>query len=486
MTGYRLRQLDIDDKVCEQMDLGLIQEIYPKEVIERCVQESQPWASKARRVRKITACSLVWFVILMGLWSRLCQRLVWQKMVSKLSILHPADGQGDLSASGISGRRAALGSAALQRLLQERCHVLATPEKMPGAFFGRYRLMALDGTLFNLPDTQANYQAFGGSSNQCGKGPYPQARCVLLCECGTHAVVGLDICSYGVSEVDGAHRLLAQVGPNCLVTMDAGITSGGFLEQVRSAGAHALGTLEAGVWEHLPKERRLSDGSILCWVPPRSCRRAKYPLQKGLWVRIITYRITDERLGEPGKVYRLVTTVLNPVTAPALTLIEVYHERWEVELVIDEIKTHQRLQRKVLRSQTPEGVLQELYGIYLAHYVVRALMAHGALEAGVDPDRLSFTEGVFRVTEMIDLCLILEPEATPSLLTCLNKQLTSVLLPARVLRVNRRELKHVHPKFKAKQRHLPPPKPFEPDERFLDFVDVLDPLLAARVAESGT
>jgi hypothetical protein len=186
--------MEHDDKVCEQMDLGLAQEIYPKEVIERCVRESQPWSSKQRRVRKVNASSLVWLVILMGLWSRLCQRLVWQKMVSKLVILHPGDGSGELSASGICGRREALGRAALHQLLHERCCVLATAEKMPSAFFGRSRLMAIDGTLFNLPDTQANREAFGGSSNHCGKGPYPQARCVLLCECGTHAVVGLDIC----------------------------------------------------------------------------------------------------------------------------------------------------------------------------------------------------------------------------------------------------------------------------------------------------
>ena len=196
-----------------------------------------------------------------------------------------------------------------------------------------------------------------------------------------------------------------------------------------------------------------------------------------MWVRIISYRITDERLGEKGKVYRLVTTLLNPRVAPALALIELYHERWEVELVIDEIKTHQRVQRKVLRSKTPEGVYQELYGIFLAHYAVRVLMAQAAREADLDPDRLSFTEGLFYLTEMIDLALTLEPEgATKPLLRRLRHKMARKVLPPRRLRVNRREVKQVYNKYKPKKRNLPPPLPFEPDDQFLDFVDLLDPL----------
>jgi hypothetical protein len=199
-------------------------------------------------------------------------------------------------------------------------------------------------------------------------------------------------------------------------------------------------------------------------------------VQRGLWVRIISYQVTDERPGEVGQVYRLVTTLLNPQVAPALELIGLYHERWEVELVIDEIKTHQRVQRKVLRSKTPEGVRQELYGLFLAHYAVRALMAQAALEAELDPDRLSFTEGLFVLTETLDLALILEPEGTTEPLLRLGRQ----LLPVRRLRINRREVKQVYNKYKPKKRNLPPPEPFEPEDQFLDFVHLLDPLAPQR------
>ena len=117
--------------------------------------------------------------------------------------------------------------------MRERCQVLATPQQMPSAFFGRYRLMAIDGTVFNAPETDANVLAFGRSSNQYGPGAYPQVRCVLLAECGSHGVVGLEMGRYEVSEVHGAHRLLEQVGPDMLVMGDAGIISGGFVEHVR-------------------------------------------------------------------------------------------------------------------------------------------------------------------------------------------------------------------------------------------------------------
>jgi Transposase DDE domain len=168
-----------------------------------------------------------------------------------------------------------------------------------------------------------------------------------------------------------------------------------------------------------------------------------------------------------------------PIT-PALELVALYHERWEIELVIDEIKTHECAQRKVLRSKTPEGVRQELYGIYLAHYAVRVLLARAAVEAEVDPDRLSFTEGLFELTEMIDLALTLEPEeATARLLTRLRHKMAQHVLPARRLRINRREIKQVYNKYKPKKRLLPPPEPFDPQEQFLDFVELLDPLAPA-------
>ena len=439
--------MTVDDKVCEQVSMTMLREVYPQDVIERCVQQSKPWNTKVRRVRLSTALSLVLFVIALGLWSRRNHCQVWDSLVGKLSDLHPAQPDSSISDSGLSGRRQALGSQCLQALMQERCQLLATPASMPSAFFGRYRLMALDGTLFHIPDTNANAAAFGRSSNHYGPGAYPQVTCVQLAECGSHAVVGLELDRYDVSEVHGAYRLLSQIGPDMLVLVDAGLISGAFIEQVRAHRAHVLGALEAGAWEHPNTARRLADGSVLAWVAPAHSGHARYRQQCGLWVRIISYRVTDARLGEPGKVYRVVTTVLNPRVAPARALIALYHERWEIELVLDEIKTHERAQRKVLRSKTPEGVRQELYGIYLAHYAVRVLLAEAAVEAEVDPDRLSFTEGLFELTEMLSLALTVEPaDAMASLLKRLRHKMARHVLPPRPLRINRREIKQIYHK----------------------------------------
>ena len=285
---------------------------------------------------------------------------------------------------------------------------------------------------------------------------------------------------YDVSEVHGAYRLLCQVGPDMLLLVDAGLISGAFIEQVRERSAHVLGALEAGAWEQPKTARRLADGSVLAWVAPSHSGHARYRQQRGMWVRIISYRVTDARLGEPGKVYRLVTTLLNPRVASALTLLNLYHERWEIELVIDEIKTHERAQRNVLRSKTPEGIRQELYGIYLAHYAVRALLAQAAVEAELDPDRLSFSEGLFELTETLSFALTVKPEEVACrLLARLRHKMARHVLPPRRLRINRREIKQIYQKYNPKKRGVPPPEPFEPEEQFLDFVELLVPLAPA-------
>src|SRR5947207_9038013 len=176
----------------------------------------------------------------------------------------------EMSAPALTGRREELGSQVMEALMRICCQPMARREQTPEAFFGRYRLMAIDGTLFNTPDTQANSQAFGRSSNQYGKGAYPQVRCVLLVECGSHAVVGLQINGYTISEEHGAHLLVNTMGADTLFLVDAGITAGGFFEHVREQCGHVLGAVQAGTWEKLSKQRRLSDGSVLAWVKPSS------------------------------------------------------------------------------------------------------------------------------------------------------------------------------------------------------------------------
>jgi len=172
--------MDVNDKVCEQVSMTMLSKVYPKDVIERCVHQSEPWSTKARRVRLSTALALVLFVIGMALWSRLNQCQVWHKLVGKRSSLHPGEPASTMGDGGLSGRRKALGSQCLQALMGERCQLIAKPSSMPSAFFGRYRLMAIDGTLFNTADTKANAAA-GCRAAAINMGQGPIRRCAVCC-----------------------------------------------------------------------------------------------------------------------------------------------------------------------------------------------------------------------------------------------------------------------------------------------------------------
>src|SRR5947209_13432376 len=402
---YRLRQIALDDKISEQVSIGVLSKVYPTQIVEQCLDEQAAQEqAKPRRVREFVPISIVWFVLVMTLWTRLCQGRVWDKLTHKLQLLHPDEAVEVAGASALSYQRKLLGEQVLRWLMERCCHLLCTPETK-GAFYKGMRLMAIDGTLFNAPDTPDNEAAFGRSRNQYGKGAYPQIRCVGLVECGSHALIDISLSGYNRSEMHGAHEVLRRVEAGMLVLHDAGLFSGGLWQGMRARGAQALAALAEPVLSTAIKGQALSDGSYLAWLQPS--KDAIYPLEKPMQIRVIEYRITDSRLGEPERVYRLATTLLDEQQYPALELIVLYHERWEIELVFDEIKTHQRQQMKVLRSKTPQGVRQEVLATVLAHYAVRALMQQAAGQVELDADRLSFTEAVFQISEAIDdgICL---------------------------------------------------------------------------------
>jgi Transposase DDE domain/Insertion element 4 transposase N-terminal len=466
---YRVRYVEQTDKLGERVGMSMLEEVYSREVLLRCLQQSERRALRARRVRHFTALATLWLVLAMVLWSRLAQGRVWDKLTHWLQDRTPGQPQEPAGASAVAYQRALLGVAPLQQLFEQGTHLLGEPQT-PGVFYRGYRLMALDGTLFTLPDTRANEQAFGRSRNQYGKGAYPQARVVLLTECGTHATIGLHIGRYDEGEVHGAFALLPKLKRGMLLLHDANFFGGAYVEALNAQGVRSLGALSSTV--ALTRRHNLPDGSYLAQLLPNP--QAAYPMQRPQWVRIIEYQLTDERLGEPGQVYRLVTSWLNPRTAPASELMVLYHERWEVETVLDEVKTHLRVQQKVLRSKTPEGVRQELYALFVVHFAIRALLAQAAREADLDPDRLSFTEAMFQVCETLgDERGEESPVVQQRRAARLRQRLRRRGLPERFLRINRRELKQVYRKYKPKKRDAAAPKPFEPEQRFADFVVVL-------------
>lgn len=262
--------------------------------------------------------------------------------------------------------------------------------------------MAIDSTLGDVADTPANAAFFGRLSSGKTASPYPQARCLYLAEVGTHAMIDALFAPCRISDHHLFKGLLRSISAGMLVLLDRGLFSGPSFAALGARGAHGLARLEAG--KLTTPSQVLSDGSYLVELTPKTSRGLQAPLT----LRVIEYRLDpkvaqqlaqlpqsrNSRPTNPTAVHRLVTTLLGPVQAPAKELICLYHERWEIEVSIDETRTHQRLAAQPLRSQTPLGVLQELYGLLLAHYAIRALMAASAAQAQLDPDRLSFTQAI--------------------------------------------------------------------------------------------
>jgi Transposase DDE domain/Insertion element 4 transposase N-terminal len=462
---YRLRHLELDDKMCQQVSLQVVEQIYPRQIIFEQLSQHQAWEEREKALNMFL---IVHLLVAAALWTRLAYSQVLERLARPLHVLGLCLACMQVSRSAISYRREQLGVAPMQGLFARCCQPICTQKTIGAYRFGK-RLMALDGTMQDVPDTPANAAAFDRSSNQYGPGPFPQIRLVLLIECGSHACIDAVISDRREGEQPLAEQVLSKLGPEMFLLHDAQFTGPAFWKQVRARGAHVMGPLPA---HHLPTyQRKLSDGSYLASYP-RSKRQGQTTSQP-LVVRVIEYRITDPRLGEPDKIYRLATTWLNPRTAPAKELIACYHERWEVEVVLDEIKTHQRLQQGVLRSRTPQGVRQEVYAILLAHYAVRVLMHQAARQADVDPDRLSFVEAVFVVCETTGELAQVEAQQREPLRQEMLQRLAAHLLPPRRLRANPRVLKKTYRKFKRKSPDLPAVPPFDPYDQFLDFVVLL-------------
>lgn len=462
----KLHDLPDNCKLPIEMQTQLLQDIYTpslvQQVLDKRIQELEQF--KKLRTRKLTLLLILWMVITMNWYPRRSQLSVLTTMAAGTRFLWPTDEIPLPKATALPSRREQVGTQPVQELFLRACHPLATPETK-GAFRLGYRIMALDGTWQNVPNTAANAAAFGRFQSGKSQSPFPQTRVVILVECGTHAIIGADVDACCSSEHHGAHALLGRLSSDMLVTLDAGFQSVALWSGIRQTGAHVLGMLKSGTMKG--KGQVLSDGSVLTQMAPT--RRSLYPCKEALAVRVISYRITDPQVGKTDKVFRLATTLLDPVAAPALELIALYHERWEVELVLDELKTHQLLSKRVLRSETPDGVRQEIYGWLLAHYAVRAWMHRAAVQADLDPEQISFTQALEAVEEAMHSFALVAPEARPRLLHRLLLDMARHPLPPRRFRINARVIRQPRSKWKRKW-----PKDFHgPHLKDTSFPDVV-------------
>jgi hypothetical protein len=259
----------------------------------------------------------------------------------------------------------------------------------PAAFYRGMRLVAMDGSNFELPDEADNEAHFGRPGSRTGVAGYPQAQCAVLVECVTHAILAANLGPYRASEWSVCEPLLAHLRPGMLCMADRGFNGCEYWRQAQATGAQLLWRCASN--RVLPRQRELPDGSYLSAIMPTGVPKAR-AREQAIVVRVIEYALPGLADAQPR--YRLLTTMLDPVQVPALELAALYHQRWQVEEVFDELKTHLLRSRRVLRSKTAELVRQEFYGWVLAHYAVRWLLHQGATRHRMPHDELSFASHV--------------------------------------------------------------------------------------------
>ena len=281
---------------------------------------------------------------------------------------------------------------------------MATPTTR-GAWYRRWRLVSLDGSCLDVADTEGNRNAFGRPEASRGESAFPQLRFVALVENGTHVLFGARLGRYAEGETTLAHAVLAALRPGMLCLADRQFFGYALWRAASATGADLLWRGKHNL--RLPREAVLADGSYLTTIYPSDKDRRHRT--GGVRVRVIEYWLED--LAEAEPLYRLATTLLDPVQAPAAELAALYHERWEIEGALAELKTQLRGARVVLRSKTPDLVQQEFWGLLLAHFAVRGLMHEAALKAEEDPDRLSFSHAVQVVRRKVPLFAALPPSS---------------------------------------------------------------------------
>jgi len=378
-------ELPSGTRITDYISLGVITKTFPVAIIQEILKET---GRTSIRNRDLPAHVVVYYVIALALYMRSSYREVLRCLLEGIQwLLDPGTQVKVTGKSGISQARTRLGWEPLQLLHDEIVRPIAT-DLTKGAMYRHWRLVSLDGSTMDVADEQENEAVFGRPSASRGASAFPQIRFVSLVENGTHVLFGTRMGGIGTSEIALAKEVLPSLGTGMLCLADRNFYSFEFWNQARATGAELLWRVKKNLV--LPCEQRLPDDSYLSTVYP-SPQDRKHG-RSGVRVRVIEYRLEGVEEAEP--IYRLLTTILDHEAAPAVELAALYHERWEIETAIGELKTHLRGSQIVLRSKTPDLVKQEFYGLLLTHFSVRGLMHEAALKADEDPDRLSFLHAV--------------------------------------------------------------------------------------------
>jgi Insertion element 4 transposase N-terminal/Transposase DDE domain len=400
-----LAELPAGSRITDYISLGVIAKFFPVEKIHEVLEESK---RASIRERDLPAHVVVYYVIALALYMRSSYREVLRCLLEGVQwLLDPSTKVRVAGKSGISQARSRLGAEPLKRLYNAVVAPIAE-KRTKGAWYRQWRLVSLDGSTLDVADTGENDKAFGRPGASRGSSAFPKIRFVGLLENGTHVLWGAHMDRYATDELTLAEKVIPWLRPGMLCMADRFFPSYKLWRAAAKTGADLLWRMRQNA--RLDVEKRLPDGSYLSRIYASTADRRKK--RNGIVVRVIDYRLKDVPGAET--LYRLITSILDHEQAPAQELAALYHERWEIETTLDELKTHLRGAQIVLRSKTPELVQQEFFGLLMAHFAIRGLMHEAALKADEDPDRLSFVHSVHVVQRRMARYAAIPPSAEKS------------------------------------------------------------------------
>jgi thymidylate kinase len=397
--------LPAGSRITDYISLGVVAKFFPRERVDAVLEQT---GRASVRKRDLPAHVVVYYVIALALYMRSSYREVLRCLLEGVQwLLDPSASLRVAGKSGISQARSRLGPEPVKALYEAVVAPIAQAQTQ-GAWFRQWRLVSLDGSTLDVADTVENDQAFGRPGASRGSSAFPKIRFVALLENGTHVLWNARMADYGTDEITLARDVIPGLQKGMLCLADRFFPSYQLWQTATKTGADLLWRVRQNA--RLEVEQRLPDGSYLSHIYASTQDRRKR--RNGIVVRVIEYRLKDVPGAEP--IYRLITTILDPAAAPAKELAALYHERWEIETALDELKTHLRGAQIVLRSKTPDLVQQEFYGLLMAHFAIRGLMHEAALKADEDPDRLSFLHSVRVVQRRMARFAAIPPSAEES------------------------------------------------------------------------
>ncbi|MBI4288799.1 MAG: IS4 family transposase [Chloroflexi bacterium] len=380
-----LAELPKGSRVTDFISLGVLSKTFPREKVAQVLERT---GKVSQRQRDLPAHVVIYYVMALGLFMGVSYREVLRCLLEGIAWMKaPGVKVRVAGKSGISQARTRLGSGPVKELHDELVKPIAKRDTK-GAWYRQWHLVTLDGSSMETADTEENEKAFGRPGAPRGKSGYPQLRFASLVENGTHVLFGSEMADWRTGEITLAKEVIAHLEPGMLCLADRNFFGFELWGKAHRTGTDLLWRIRKNLL--LPCQELLPDGSYLSRIYPSQQDRRHNT--RGVTARVVEYRL--EGVPDAEEVYRLLTTILDPEAAPAGELAALYHQRWEIETALDELKTHLKGPRIQLRSKTPDLVKQEFYSLMMTHFAVRGLMHEAAIKENMDPDELSFVHTV--------------------------------------------------------------------------------------------